>query len=72
MGNYANSMQGLKEELIKTGIKQSLIVELLGIHQSDLSTYFSLDRVPTPEIKTKIELIITHYKKALTQIKTQL
>jgi|TARA_R110000751_G_scaffold190935_1_gene296650 hypothetical protein len=70
--SFVLSRYSLKERLIKTGIKQSLIIKLLGIHQSDLSSYLSEERIPTPEIKEKIESIIIFYEKALTQIKAKL
>jgi predicted transcriptional regulator len=61
-----------KERLSKTGIKQSLIVELTGIKQSTISQYFTLDRHVKEDHRQKIEAIISHYEKALETLKERL
>ena len=58
----------MKERLFNTGIKQSLIVRLTGIHHSTLSQYFNLDRSIKKEHLILIEKVLTHYEKALKTI----
>jgi len=58
----------MKERLINTGIKQSLIVRLTGINQSTLSQYFNLDRPIKKEHLAMIEKVLTYYEKALETI----
>ena len=61
-----------KERILKTGIKQSLIVELTGIKQSTLSKYFTLDRHVKEDHRIQLEIIINHYEKALETLKEKL
>jgi predicted transcriptional regulator len=65
-------MNNFKERLSKTGIKQSLIVELTGIKQSTISQYFTLDRHVKESHKIQIEAIINHYEQALETLKERL
>ena len=61
-----------KERILKTGIKQSLIVELTGIKQSTLSKYYTLDRHVKESHRIQLEAIISHYEKALQTLKERL
>jgi predicted transcriptional regulator len=61
-----------KERILKIGIKQSFISELTGVKKSTISQYFTLDRNIKESHRIQIEIIISHYEKALETLKEKL